>query len=91
MWIDCTVFFVAISTNRCFLEDTALYLAYKNPLFTSRPFLKTAGGIVWGASPYPPYPPSPRMFCFISRLLLKLAFLNLACSIYAKTILLKCF
>ena len=39
----------------------------------------------------PPYPPSPRMFCFISQLLLKLAFWNLACAIYAKTILLKCF
>ena len=38
-----------------------------------------------------PSPPSPRMFCLISRLLLKLAFWNLACAIYAKTILLKCF
>ena len=41
--------------------------------------------------PSPPSPPSPRMFCLISRLLLKLAFWNLACAIYAKTILLKCF
>ena len=41
--------------------------------------------LFWGPSP------SPQMCCFISRLLLKLAFLNLACAIYAKTILLKCF
>ena len=59
-------------------------------IFTSRPFLKTAGGslLFWVPSPSPP---SPRMFCLISRLLLKLAFWNLACAIYAKTILLKCF
>ena len=37
--------------------------------------------------------PSPSLatFCFISQLLLKLAFCNLTCAIYAKTILLKCF
>ena len=46
--------------------------------------------LFWGPSPSPPslpYPPSPlssRMFCSISRLLLKLAFWNLACAIYAK-------
>ena len=34
-------------------------------------FCKTAGGIVWGPSPYLP---SLRMFCLISGLLLKLAF-----------------
>ena len=35
--------------------------------------------------------PSLPTFFFISRLLLKLAFLNLTCAIYANTILLKCF
>ena len=34
-----------------------------------------AGGIVLG--PSPPSPPSPRMFCFISQLLLKASFLKL--------------
>ena len=51
-------------------------------------FWKRREVLFWVPSPYPP---SPRMFCLISRLLLKLAFWNLACAIYAKTILLKCF
>ena len=54
-------------------------------------FEKRREVLFWVPSPYPPSPPSPRMFCLKSRLLLKLAFLNLACAIYAKTILLKCF
>ena len=48
-------------------------------------FWKRREILFWGPSP------SPRMFCFISRLLLKVAFWNLACAIYAKTIFLKCF
>ena len=51
-------------------------------------FWKRREVLFWVPSPSPP---SPRMFCLISRLLLKLAFWNLACAIYAKTILLKCF
>ena len=57
-------------------------------------FWKRREVLFWGPSPSPPSPPSPPsqpMFCLISRLLLKLAFWNLACAIYAKTILLKCF
>ena len=54
-------------------------------------FWKRREVLFWVPSPYPPSPPSPWMFCLISRLLLKLAFWNLACAIYAKTILLKCF
>ena len=54
-------------------------------------FWKRREVLFWVRSPSPPSPPSPRMFCLISRLLLKLAFWNLACAIYAKTILLKCF
>ena len=57
--------------------------------FTSSPFLKTAGGILFCV--LSPSLPSPRMFCLISRLQLKLAFWNLACAIYAKTVLLKSF
>ena len=54
-------------------------------------FWKWREVLFWVPSPYPPSPPSPRMFCLISRLLLKLGFWNLACAICAKTILLKCF
>ena len=43
--------------------------------------------LFWGPSPYPQSPPSPRIFCFISWLLLKLAFLKLdMCNIYKNNI-----
>ena len=61
---------------------------YSNAIFfTSRPLLKNGGRYCFGVC---------RRICrlrrcfALSRLLLKLAFLNLACAIYAKTILLKC-
>ena len=54
-------------------------------------FEKRREVLFWGPSPYPPSPPSKPTFCVISRLLLKLAFWNLTCAKYAKTILLKCF
>ena len=37
-------------------------------------FEKRREVLFWGPSPSPPYLPYPWMFCFISRLLLKLAF-----------------
>ena len=46
-------------------------------------FLKRREVLFWGPSPSPP---SPRMFCFISQLLLKLGFWNLTCLIDTKTI-----
>ena len=49
---------------------------YLPPVFEKRQEV-----LFWGPSLYPP---SLRMFRLISRLLLKLAFLNLACAIYAK-------
>ena len=69
--------------------DTHFYLP---PVFEKRWEI-----LLWVPSPSPPSPPSlpsqpsPRMFCLTSRLLLKLAFWNLACEIYAKTILLNYF
>ena len=50
-------------------------------------FEKPREVLFWGPSPSPL---SKSTYCLISRLLLKLAFLNLPCAIYAKTILLKC-
>ena len=47
-------------------------------VFTSRPFLKNGGRYCFGVRRrirrLSPSPPSPRMFCLISRLLLMLAF-----------------
>ena len=59
---------------------------YLPPVFEKWPEV-----LFWGLSPYPPSPPSKPTFCLISQLLLKLAFWNLTCAKYAKTILLKCF
>ena len=87
------------SQSSWYLEYHRLYwslvLWYTISAFYLPPvFEKRQEVLCWFPSPYPPSPPSPpspRMFCLISRLLLKLAFWNLACAIYAKTILLKCF
>ena len=55
------------------LASRSMFFRSRNPIvpfvFTSHPFLKEV--LFWGPLLYPP---SPRMFCFISRLLLKLAF-----------------
>ena len=72
-------------SNACLIGFFSVFF-YLPPIFEKRREV-----LFWGPSPSLPSPPSKPTFCLISRLLLKLAFLNLACAKYAKTILLKRF
>ena len=78
-----------LTKNGTFWQITCDFLfgvVFTTYCFYLRPVFENGGRYCFGVPS-----PSPRMFCLISRLLLKLAFWNLAWAIYAKTILLKCF
>ena len=81
LWVDFDGFFQDSSA----IIKRTIYSSFFFFFLPPARFWKRREVLFWGPSP------SPRMFCFISRLLLKLAFWDLACAIYAKTILLKCF
>ena len=81
---EVVIFFLLIfwvSLYRKFLAN-GFDLARQIQIFYLPPiFEKRREVLFWVPSPYLS-PPSPWMFCLISRLLLKLAFWNLACAIY---------